>query len=262
MTFWEHLDELRDSLIRMVVAVVVCAIVAFFFKEELFGIILAPQDNGFITYRLLEDISQAILSSPLAAMDRLNVQLINTGLAHQFLLHVKASLYAGVLVTSPYLIYQLFHFVSPALYEHERHQAIRLVGFGYLLFLMGVLLSYFLIFPLVFRFLGTYQVSQAVANTITIESYMSSLMSITLAMGILFEIPAICWILGRMGIINGELMSRYRRHVIVALLIVAAIITPTSDVFTLSIVAFPMWMLYEAGILIVKRTSRQTSSKK
>ena len=255
MTFWEHLDELRDSLIRMVVAVVVCAIVAFCFKEELFGIILAPQDGGFITYRLLEDVSQAILSSPLT-VDRMGVQLINTGLAHQFLLHVKASLYAGVLVTSPYLIYQLFHFVSPALYEHERRQAIRLVGCGYILFMMGVLLSYFLIFPLVFRFLGTYQVSMAVANTITIESYMSSLMSITLAMGIIFEIPAICWILGRMGIIDGELMSRYRRHVIVALLVVAAIITPTSDVFTLSIVALPMWVLYEAGILIVKKTCR------
>lgn len=254
MTFWEHLDELRDNLIRMVVAVMACAIVAFFFKEEMFRIILAPQDNGFITYRLLDRISQAILSSPLSAVDGLNVQLINTGLAHQFLLHVKASLYAGVLVTSPYLIYQLFHFVSPALYEHERRQAVRLVGYGYLLFMLGVLVSYFLIFPMVFRFLGTYQVSQAVANTITIESYMSSLMSITLSMGILFEIPAICWILGRMGIINGELMSRYRRHVIVALLIVAAIITPTSDVFTLSIVALPMWLLYEAGILIVKRT--------
>ena len=110
---------------------------------------------------------------------------------------------------------------------------------------------------LVFRFLGSYQVSAAVANTITLESYMSSLMSITLSMGILFEIPAICWILGRMDIINGTLMSRYRRHVIVALLIVAAIITPTSDVFTLTLVALPMWLLYEAGILIVKHTGKR-----
>ena len=107
-----------------------------------------------------------------------------------------------------------------------------------------------------FRFLGNYQVSTAVANTVTIESYMSSLMSITLAMGILFEIPAICWVLGRMGIINASLMRRYRRHVIVALLIMAAIITPTSDVFTLTLVALPMWLLYETGILIVKKTKK------
>ena len=257
MTFWEHLDELRGSLIRMAVAVVACAFVAFLFKEELFGIILAPQDEGFITYRLLDKISQSLMPSAALTMEGLDVQLINTGFANQFLLHVRASLYAGVLVTSPYLLYQLFCFVSPALYAHERHQAIRLVSWGYLLFVQGVLVSYLLIFPIVFRFLGTYQVSTAVANTITLESYMSSLMSITLAMGILFEIPAICWILGRMGIINASLMSRYRRHVIVALLIVAAIITPTSDVFTLMLVALPMWLLYEAGILIVKKTNRQ-----
>ena len=256
MTFWEHLDELRGSLIRMAVAVVVCAIVAFLFKEELFGIILAPQDEGFITYRLLDKISQSLMPSAALTMEGLDVQLINTGLANQFLLHVRASLYAGVLVTSPYLLYQLFRFVSPALYVHERRHAVRLVGWGYLLFMLGVLVSYLLIFPLVFRFLGNYQVSTAVANTVTIESYMSSLMSITLAMGILFEIPAICWILGRMGVINASLMKRYRRHVIVALLIVAAIITPTSDVFTLTLVALPMWLLYETGILIVKTTRR------
>ena len=261
MTFWEHLDELRGSLIRMAVAVVACAIVAFLFKEELFGIILAPQDEGFITYRLLDKVSQALMPSA-AAVGGLDVQLINTGLAHQFLLHVRASLYAGVLVTSPYLLYQLFRFVSPALYAHERSHAIRLVGWGYLLFVLGVVVSYLLIFPLVFRFLGTYQVSTAVANTITLESYMSSLMSITLAMGILFEIPALCWVLGRMGIINASLMSRYRRHVIVALLIVAAIITPTADVFTLSLVALPMWLLYEVGVLIVKRTCRHALEAK
>ena len=246
---------------RIVGAALLCGIVAFFFKETMFRIILAPQDNAFVTYRLLDAISQALFPTPVPSADSLSVQLINTGLAHQFMLHVKASLYAGVLLTSPYLLYQLFSFVSPALYASERRQAIRLVGSSYLLFLSGILLSYFLIFPLMFRFLGTYQVSQAVANTITLESYMSSLISITLAMGILFEIPTACWLLGRMGLINASQMSRYRRHVIVALLIVAAIITPTSDVFTLALVALPMWLLYEAGILIVKRTNRQANQQ-
>ncbi len=253
MTFWEHLDELRDSLIKMVVAVLVCAIVAFLFKDALFSIILAPQDSQFLTYQLLEEVSSAILPDGLSTMDMWNVQLINTGLAQQFLLHVKAALCAGVLLTSPYLIYLLFHFVSPALYAHERKYALRLVGSGYVMFILGVLLSYYLIFPLIFRFLGTYQVSEVVANTVTIDSYMDTLMMTCLSMGIVFEIPVVCWILGRMGLINARMMSHYRRHVIVALLIVAAIITPTSDVFTLSIVAFPMWLLYEFSILIVRK---------
>lgn len=253
MTFWEHLDELRDSLIKMVVVVLVCTIVAFLFKDALFCIILAPQSNQFITYQLLEEVSSTILPDGLSTMEMWNVQLINTGLAQQFLLHVKAALCAGVLITSPYLIYLLFHFVSPALYAHERKYAIRLVGSGYLMFVLGVLLSYYLIFPLIFRFLGTYQVSEVVANTVTIGSYMDTLMMTCLSMGIVFEIPVVCWILGRMGLINARMMTHYRRHVIVALLIVAAIITPTSDVFTLSIVALPMWLLYEFSILIVKK---------
>ena len=255
-TFWDHLDELRGSLIRMIAAIFICAIATFFFKEDLFRIILAPQDNGFVTYRLLNSLSQSFLGDTFSDIEILSVQLINTGLAQQFLLHVKASLCAGVLLTSPYLIYQLFHFISPALYTHERKYALRLVGSGYVMFVLGVLLTYYLIFPLIFRFLGTYQVSEVVANTVTIESYMNALMMTCLSMGIVFEIPVVCWILGRMGIINARMMTHYRRHVIVALLIVAAIITPTSDVFTLSIVAFPMWLLYEFSILIVRKNVR------
>ena len=252
-TFWDHLDELRGSLIKMIAAIFICAIATFFFKEDLFRIILAPQDNGFVTYRLLNSLSQSFLGDTFSDIEILSVQLINTGLAQQFLLHVKASLCAGVLLTSPYLIYQLFHFISPALYTHERKYALRLVGSGYVMFVFGVLLTYYLIFPLIFRFLGTYQVSEVVANTVTIDSYMNALMMTCLSMGIVFEIPVVCWILGRMGVINARMMTHYRRHVIVALLIVAAIITPTSDVFTLSIVAFPMWLLYEFSILIVRK---------
>lgn len=253
MTFWEHLDELRGSLIKMVVAVVVCAVIAFFFKNELFDIILAPQDSGFITYRLLEQIAASLFSDGLSDVGAWDVQLINIGLARQFLLHVKASVCAGILLTSPYLIYLLFHFISPALYTHERKYAIRLVVSGYIMFMLGVLLSYYLIFPLIFRFLGTYQVSDVVANTVTIDSYMETLMTVSLSMGIVFEIPVICWVLGRMGFINAALMGHYRRHVIVVLLIIAAIITPTSDVFTLMLVALPMWLLYEVSILIVRK---------
>lgn len=252
-TFWDHLDELRGSLIKMIAAIFVFAIAAFCFKDELFQIILAPQNQEFVTYRILDHISQLILGETLSNMNICDVQLINTGLAQQFLLHIKASLCAGVLLTSPYLIYLLFHFISPALYSHERKYALRLVSGGYIMFMSGVVLSYFLIFPLIFRFLGSYQVSEVVANTVTIDSYMDTLMMICLSMGIVFEIPVICWILSRMGLVNSKMMIHYRRHVIVALLIIAAIITPTSDVFTLTLVALPMWLLYEASILIVRK---------
>ena len=252
-TFWDHLDELRGSLIKMIAAIFVFAIAAFCFKDELFQIILAPQNQEFVTYRILDHISQLIIGETLSNMNICDVQLINTGLAQQFLLHIKASLCAGVLLTSPYLIYLLFHVISPALYSHERKYALRLVSGGYIMFLSGVVLSYFLIFPLIFRFLGSYQVSEVVANTVTIDSYMDTLMMICLSMGIVFEIPVICWILSRMGLINSTMMTHYRRHVIVVLLIIAAIITPTSDVFTLTLVALPMWLLYEASILIVRK---------
>lgn len=254
-TFWEHLDELRDSLIRMIIAVVLCAIVAFCFKDLLFSIILAPQDNDFVTYRLLERLA-GMFSSQENPISPISVRLINTGLAQQFLIHVKTSAYVGLMLSSPYLLYLLFRFISPALYQKERRYALQLVSGGYLMFMMGILLSYFLIFPLTFRFLGTYQVSQVIENTVTIESYIDTLMMISLSMGIVFEIPVVCWILGRMRIINAGMMRHYRRHVIVALLVIGAIITPTSDVFTLMLVSMPMWLLYEVSILLVGRTQR------
>lgn len=255
-TFWEHLDELRSSLIRMIIALSACSIVAFCFKDYIFNIILAPQNSNFPTYRLLEQIGNLLSSMDDTENSSMSVRLINTGLAQQFLIHVKASVYVGIMMASPYIIYLLFRFISPALYSNEKQYASRLVISGYLMFIFGLLLSYFLIFPLTFRFLGTYQVSQIVENAITIESYIDTLLTICLSMGIVFEIPVLCWIMGRMGIINASIMRCYRRHVVVILLVIAAIITPTSDVFTLTIVSLPMWLLYESSIYIVKRAGR------
>lgn len=248
-TFWEHLDELRGSLIKMAVAVLVCTLVAFCFKTEIFAVLLAPSGDGFITYQLLDTLAREVSSTTLRPLD---VQLINTGLAHQFLLHVKAAFSLGMVAASPYIVYLLFHFVAPALYRHERRYGLQLVVSGYVMFLLGVLLSYFLIFPLTFRFLGSYQVSEAVANTVTLASYLETLLVLSLSMGLVFEIPVLCRILGKMGWINSRVMVRYRRHVIVVLLLLAAIITPTSDAFTLLLVALPMWLLYEVSILVVK----------
>lgn len=251
-SFWDHLDVLRAAIVKSLLVAVVFGVAAFCFKEELFAVILAPKDAGFITYRLLYLISGLVTDTD--APDFL-VKLINTGLAEQFIIHMKTALCVGVLCASPYILYQLFRFVSPALYVNERKYVVRVVAGGYVMFLSGVLLSYFLIFPLTFRFLGTYQVSGEVENMIALQSYISTLMTMSLAIGLVFEMPILSWLFAKMGFLSADYMRKYRKHAIVVILVVAAIITPTSDVFTLSLVAMPMWVLYEISILIVNRTN-------
>ena len=250
MTFWEHLDVLRVAIVKIIAISVVFGVVAFFFKEQLFDVILAPKQSDFITYRVFNMISSWVGGGSEAFI----VRLINTGLAQQFVIHMKTALCAGILCTSPYILYQLFRFVSPALYENERRYVMRVVGGGYAMFGIGVLVSYFLIFPLTFRFLGTYQVSRDVDNLITLDSYISTLMLMSLTMGLVFEIPILSWLFAKLGFLTDRFMRRYRKHAIIIILVVAAIITPTSDVFTLLLVACPMWLLYEMSILIVKNT--------
>lgn len=251
-SFWEHLDVLRAAIVKSLLVAVVFGIVAFCFKEQLFAVILAPKDADFVTYRLLYALSGLVTETD--SPDFL-VKLINTGLAEQFIIHMKAALCAGILCASPYILYQLFRFMSPALYVNERKDVIRVVGGGYAMFALGVAVSYFLIFPLTFRFLGTYQVSGEVENLISLQSYISTLMTMSLAMGLVFEIPILSWLFAKLGFLSADFMRKYRKHAIVVILVVAAIITPTSDVFTLSLVALPMWLLYEVSILIVKQST-------
>lgn len=239
MTFWDHLDVLRSSLIRMGVAVVVFAVAAFLMKETLFSVVLAPRSSDFVTYRLL-------------GVEEFSLHLMNTGLTEQFMIHMRTALYAGLLLASPYILYELFRFVSPGLYQNERRYAVWIVGAAYAMFLVGTLVNYFVVFPLTVRFLGTYQVSPDVANMLTIQSYVDTLLGMSLVMGVVFELPVVCAMLGRMGLINAQLMTGYRRHAIVAILVVAAIITPTTDVFTLFVVALPIYLLYEVSTVIVR----------
>ncbi len=241
MTFWDHLDELRGVIVRVMVVTVIGASVAFCLKDELFAIVLAPRSSDFITYQLL-------------GVEPFCVHLMNIGLTEQFMVHLKTAFYAGVLVASPYIIYQLFRFVSPALYDNERKYATLLCLSGYLMFMLGTALNYLLIFPLTVKFLGTYQVSPDVANMLTLQSYMDTLLMMNLVMGIVFELPVVSWLLGKMGLINAAIMQSIRRHAVVAILVVAAIITPTTDAFTLMVVALPIWLLYELSIVIVKIT--------
>ena len=241
LTFWDHLDELRAVLIRIFVITALAAVAVFYLKDELFAIVLAPRSSDFITYRLM-------------GIEPFSISLMNIGLTEQFMIHMRTAFYAGILVVSPYILYQLFRFVSPALYENERRYATTLVTSGYVMFMLGTALNYFLIFPLTVKFLGTYQVSADVANMLTLQSYVDTLIMMNLVMGIVFELPVVSWLLAKMGLINAGLMSRWRRHAIVAILIVSAIITPTTDAFTLFVVALPIWLLYELSIGIVTLT--------
>lgn len=239
-TFWEHLDELRSCIIRSLLVIVIVAVAAFCFKEDLFHIVLAPRSSDFITYQLLG-------IAPFA------VSLMNIGLTEQFMTHMRVALYAGVLIASPYVLIQLFGFIAPGLYHHERKAAKWIAFSAYTMFILGTLVDYFLIFPLTVRFLGTYQVSPDVANMLTLQSYIDTLIGMSFIMGVVFELPVVCAILGKLGILHRQLMSNYRRHAIVAILIASAIITPTTDAFTLLVVALPIWLLYEISIFLTPK---------
>lgn len=230
MTFWEHLDELRRRLWYVLLAAVVAAVVCFCFKEQLFAVVLAPKPD--------------------------DMRLINVELTQQFLIHMRVALWAGLIVVSPYVIYQLFAFVAPGLYRTERRLALRAVAAGYLLFLGGVALNYFVIFPFTVRFLGGYQVSTDVQNAITLTSYISVLGVMSLVLGVLFELPVLCWLLAKIGVLHAQPMRRYRRHAILAIVILGAVITPTGDPFTLALVSLPIYLLWEISILIVKRVEK------
>lgn len=251
-TFWDHLDVLRAAILKVAVVTFVFGIAAFCFKDALFAVVLAPKNSDFVTYRLLGRI--ALFTGE--ASEAFQVQLINTGLAQQFILHMKTALCAGVLCASPYTFYQLFRFVLPALYADERRYALRVVGGGYLMFAVGVGVSYYLVFPFTFRFLGTYQVSLEVVNLISLESYISTLLTLCLSIGLVFEMPILAWFFAKLGFLTASFMRQYRKHAVVLILVVAAVITPTSDVFTLLLVALPMYLLYELGICIVQRTAK------
>lgn len=254
MTFWEHLDELRGVIFRSLAIVLALTVAAFVMKDEVFAVVLAPQSADFVLYRFLAKLSALVGAEAPAPFD---IRLINTGLAQQFMIHVKTAFCVALICGAPFILHQLFGFVSPALYASERKVSVRILVSGYVMFMVGVLMAYFIIFPLTFRFLGTYQVASDISNLITLESYMSTLIMMCLFMGLMSELPVVLWIASRAGIVDSAMLRRYRRHAIVAILIVAAVITPTSDAFTLLVVSLPIWLLYELSVLITRKPAQQ-----
>ncbi|MDR0799396.1 MAG: twin-arginine translocase subunit TatC, partial [Dysgonamonadaceae bacterium] len=255
LTFWEHIDVLRKMIFRSLAVVVLFAGLAFVYKDFLFSVVLAPSKSDFVTYKIICRLGQKLALD--MCPENFVVQLINTQLSSQFLIHLSISFYAGVIVALPYLVYQLFQFVAPALYKNERKYSGWVILFSLLLFLTGVLLNYFIIFPISFRFLSTYQIDPSVPNMINLSSYMDTLTMLSLMIGLMTELPIFAWFLAKIGVLSDTFMRKYRRHVVVVLMIIAAIITPTADVFTLLLVFVPLYLLYELSIVVVRRVGKK-----
>ena len=211
--------------------------------------LLAPSEWDFCTYRWLETTMQTIGLD--FHFDEFHVDMIATDLSSQFMTHISTAIYLGILGASPYILYELFRFISPALYENERKYSVQVAGIIYVLFLLGVLMSYFVLFPISFRFLGTYSVSAKVVSNITLDSYISTFVSLTLVMGVVFQLPVIAFFVGKLGFVTSDMLSHYRKHALIVIMLVAAIITPP-DLMTLILVTIPLYLLYEVSIRVVK----------
>jgi sec-independent protein translocase protein TatC len=253
LSFWEHLDVMRYYLISGIIGIVLCAIAAFFLKHFIFDVlILGPTASEFITYKALCRIG-GMLNMDALCISGFKVSFINIEMAGQFRYHLLISLVAGIIMASPFLSWLLWRFVKPALYSGEVKYGKRMVFFILGLFLFGVMFSYFIITPLSVHFLATYELSGEITNQITIGSYISILMILTLLMGIVFELPVVVYFLTKIGLLSAGFLKKNRKYAIVLIFIAAGFITPTSDAFTLFLVALPLLGLFEISILISKR---------
>jgi sec-independent protein translocase protein TatC len=261
MTFLEHLEELRWHIIRSVIAIVSFSITAFIFKRIVFDVILlGPSKPDFWTNRMLCHFGQRMDITGLC-INTNPLVLQNTAVAGQFIAHIKISLIAGLLVGFPYMFYEFWRFIKPALYQNEQRHASGAVFYIALLFFMGVMFGYFLITPFSINFLYNYHVSEIVKNIPTLASYNTLISSIVLASGLLFELPVLIYFLSKVGLITPSFLKRYRKHAIVVILLVAGIITPTPDMFTQLMVAIPMLFLYEIGIILSRRVEKQREAQ-
>jgi sec-independent protein translocase protein TatC len=260
MTFLEHLEELRWHIIRSAVAILFFSILAFIYDNLLFDkVIFAPKNPSFFTNRMFAHLAE-ILHSPSIRINDKPFQLINFTMSGQFQADMWISLIAGLIVAFPFVVWEFWRFVAPALHSKERKNARGAVLAISGLFFTGVLFGYYLIVPLSIHFLGTYSVSDQILNQINITSYFSTVASISLASGLIFELPAVAFFLAKINLISTSFLKKYRRHAIIVILIVAAIITPP-DVFSQTLVAIPLYLLYEISILIVAIVHRNNAKR-
>ena len=252
MSFWDHIDALRAVLIRVVIVLVAATIGLFCVMPYLFdNVILAPCHGDFVLYRLFERMTSSVPWLPQFTTGDFHVELINIKLASQFFIHMSSSFWLGLVLTFPIVLYLLWTFVAPALYPRERRGVKTAFLIGCLMFFLGVAVGYFVVFPVTLRFLADYHVSQLVPNQISLDSYMDTFLMLIFVMGVIFELPLMAWLLGSLGALHRGFFKTYRRHAVVVLLVLAAIITPTGDPFTLMVVFLPIYLLYEVSAYLV-----------
>lgn len=245
-TFWGHVEVLRWLLLRCIAVVFGLAVVAFCYKDLVFGqLIFAPCKADFVTYRLLSKIGLAVSVG--------HIDLININLASQLMTHLSISFYLALVVAFPYLIVELWLFVKPALYSNERKPAVVAIVAFFFQFFLGMALAYYLVFPLTFNFLGTYQVAENVVNQISLNSYIGTFIGLMFMMGLVFEMPIVAYFFARIGVLRSDFLRHGRKMALVLVLVAAAFITPSTDVFTMCLVALPLWLLYEFSIRVVRR---------
>ena len=253
MTFWDHLEVLRRALIRIVAALCVLTTASFAAMPYIFdSFVLGPASSDFFVYGWFASLGKSLPFFPDFSDDGFHADIININVASQFMTHITASLWLAVVLLFPYIVYELWRFVEPALLKNERRAVGHAFLWGTLMFFAGCAVGYCLIFPFTFRFLAEYQVSSAVMNRISLTSYMNNFLGIIFVMGFVFEMPLLAWLLSKLGIIHREMLKQYRRHAVVVLLILAAVITPTGDPFTLLFVFLPLYLLYELAVRIVR----------
>lgn len=261
MSFFEHLEALRWHLIRAAMSIVVFTSVAFWQYDFIFNdIIMGPFNPKFWTYRMMCKLGNLLHMSGWC-LDKINGKIINTEMAGQFTLQINSCVMIGVILGFPYLLFEIWQFIKPALHEKERKAASGFVFYASFLFILGILFGYFIIAPESIRFLAGYTISPMIQNTFTIDSYLSSVATLTLGTGLVFELPILIYILASIGILNAPFMRRTRRYAIVLILIIAAIITPTPDMITMSVVAAPLLVLYEIGIMVAAAVGKRKALK-
>jgi len=254
MTFWDHLDELRKVIFRVLAVAVIASVGLFVIMPTFFDtVILAPCYGDFPIYNLFCYVGKLMGMSTDFCNPDYKINLINIQLTSQFLIHIRSSFMIATLVVFPYILFEIWNFVRPALYDKEKKSISIAFLLGALLFYTGMAVSYFIIFPMTLRFLAGYQLSDHIVNQLSLDSYISTFVSMNLAMGIIFEMPMLALLLSKLGLITRSFFKKWRKHAIVILVFIAAIITPTGDPFTLTLVALPLYMLWELSGMIVRK---------
>lgn len=258
MSFWDHLEELRWTLIRSIIALLVFAIAAFAVMPYIYdSIIMGPTRADFFLYKYLCEVTSAVPFFPDFCDDTFHVKIININLASQFFRHMTTSFWLALILTFPYLVFEIWRFVSPALYSEEKKSIRWVFFFGTIMFFIGCLVGYSLVFPMTFRFLSQYELSEVIENQISLDSYMDNFLMLVFIMGIVFELPLVSWLLSQLGLLNRSFFKKFRRHAIVGLLVLSAVITPSGDPFTLSVVFVPLYFLFELSRFMVKPAPKE-----